>query len=446
MVGLFTYDSPHIPGRCLLQISPALRPIRVALLLLGLIACSSASAQAGSVCDADALQASGSIYRICMPTDSYNGILVVWAHGFQDAGTPVSIPNDQLCTNGFCLYDTINDLGFAFATNSYSKTGLAVRQGQADLIDLVDIFVTKKGKPAKVYLVGASEGGLITALNLEQRPDVFSAGVAACGPVGDFPFTINYFGNARATFQYFFPELIPGNPFVPDASLTAMWKTYYEDVVRPAVFDPVNRHRLDQWVAVARLPYDADNYLETVEVSVRDALRYSVVNINDAGATLGGMPFENRYTWYSGSDNDILLNIFAPRIGAAPAAIAEMQAHYNTTGVLTRPLMTLHTLRDQQVPYLHEQIYNLKTLFAGSLITRHLNFPVDRFGHCNFTLEDALFAFGVMLLYDGVLDVITGTASVMTEPELASFERRAQATGLPYKREGATLKFKLKRP
>ena len=38
---------------------------------------------------------------------------------------------------------------------------------------------------------------------------------------------------------------------------------------------------------VAHLPYDAGNYLETVEVSVHDVLRYSVVNLKDAAATLG---------------------------------------------------------------------------------------------------------------------------------------------------------------
>src|SRR5262249_50271921 len=147
---------------------------------------------------------------------------------------PVSIPEDQLCSNGFCLYNFANDLGFAFATNSYSKTGLAVRQGQADLVDLVNIFIARKGRPHKGYLVGASEGGLITALNVEQRPDVFSAGVAACGPIGHFPYQVNYFGDARATFEYFFPGLIPGDPFHPTPGLTATWwNVFYEQAVRP---------------------------------------------------------------------------------------------------------------------------------------------------------------------------------------------------------------------
>ncbi len=105
-----------------------------------------APAQAGSTCDPDGVQSSGSIYRICMPApDAYNGILVIWAHGFQDAGTPVQIPEDQLCIGDFCIPEVVNGLGFGFATNSYSKTGLAVVEGRADILDLVDIYTAQKG-------------------------------------------------------------------------------------------------------------------------------------------------------------------------------------------------------------------------------------------------------------------------------------------------------------
>jgi pimeloyl-ACP methyl ester carboxylesterase len=425
---------------------PSLR--RASLLgLLGLVLLSSSAGGAGGQtagCEPDGIQESGSIYRICMPATGYNGMLVVWAHGFQHAGTPVSIPEDQLCGGDFCLPEIANGLGFAFATNSYSKTGLAVLQGKADLLDLVKIFEAKHGKPQKVYLIGASEGGLITALSLEQHPDVYSAGVAACGPIGDFPAQINYLGDARATFEYFFPGLIPGDPFNPSPSLTANWESFYESTVKPAVFDPAKRHQLDQWVKVAQLPFDAANYLETVEVSVRDALHYSVVNLNDAAATIGGFPFDNSLRWYSGSDNDLLLNIFVRRIAASPAALAEMRAHYNTTGVLSRPLITLHTLRDQQVPYWHEQLYFVKTLFAGSFLSKHLNVPVDRFEHCNFTKEEAIFSFALMLLYDGIVGQVSGTATAFSGPELAAFERHAKAADVSTRRAGTKLTLGLK--
>ena len=95
------------------------------------------------------------------------------------------------------------------------------------------------------------------------------------------------------------------------------------------------------------------------------------------------------------------------------------------------------------MPYWHEQLYNLKTLASGSLFTRHLNMPVDRFEHCNFTENDALFSFAVMLFYDAVLQEVSGTGSLLDGQDLAAFERGARAIGLPTRRDGA-LTFKLR--
>ena len=405
-------------------------------------------ARAESVCDPDGVQSSGSIYRICMPpADQYNGILVIWAHGFQDAGTPVSIPEDQLCIGTFCIPEVINGLGFGFATNSYSKTGMAILQGKNDIIDLVSIYAAQKGQPQKVFLVGASEGGVITALALEQRPDIFAGGVAACGPVGNFPAQINYFGDARATFSVFFPGVIPGDPFNPDPAFVAIWSDYYEFIVKPIVMAPQNRARLDQWVRVARLPYDAGNYLFTVEQSVKDALRYSVVNLLDAVATIGGFPFGNATRIYTGSSNDTILNLLVPRRAVSPAALAVMNSPaYSTSGVLQRPLVTLHTLRDQQVPYWHEQLYALKTLASGAYLTRHLNIPIDRFEHCNFTADEVLASFAIMLFYDGLLAEVSGTSAFLTTAQVAAFEARTRAVGLLTRPAGTALAVTLKQP
>ena len=388
---------------------------------------------AASTCSPDGVQASGSIYRICMPDPAdYNGRVVLWAHGFQDANTPVEIPEDQLQLGDVSLPEVVNSLGYGFATNSYSKTGLAVRQGMADLIDLVDIYAQHQGTPEKVYVTGASEGGLISALLVERYPEIFDGGVAACGPVGNFRFQIGYLGDARALFEYFFPGLIPGDPFHPSPELADGWTEFYEQNVKPVVFAPANRHRLDQLVRVAGLPFNQGNYLETVEVSLRDVLRYAVVNSNDAGATLGGFPFDNTARWYMGSDDDVRLNRRVARASADPAAVREMQAHYNTTGVLRKPLITLHTLRDQQVPYLHEVLYDLKTIKSGAFLTRHLNIPVDRFEHCNFTAGEAVVAFLLMLAYAGDLTGIDGAGSVLQGKQLQAFEALARRHGLPY--------------
>ena len=172
-------------------------------------------------------------------------------------------------------------------------------------------------------------------------------------------------------------------------------------------------------------------------------LRYGVVNLNDGAETLGGFPFDNIGRVYSGSNNDALLNLVVQRVAADPVAVEAMNTSYRTTGVLERPLITLHTNRDQQVPYIHEKLYALKTLASGALITRHLPIKIDRFEHCNFTPDEVLASFAIMLFYDGQLAEISGVGSFLTRPQLAAFEARAKAAGLPYRREGARLAVKL---
>jgi hypothetical protein len=399
------------------------------------------------------IQGSGSIYLICEPVGvEPNGSLVIWAHGFQDAGTPVGIPENQLfLDDDISIPGLVTSLGFYFATNSYSKTGLAVVEGAADILDLVGIYKNVYGEPDNIFLVGASEGGIITALLVERtQEEIFKAGLALCGPVGDFPFQINYFGNARVTFQYFFPGLLPqftcSENQAPvedwcnlDEDPAENWDKCFDERIKPTLFNPHYRSKLDQWVAVARLPFDSNNYLESVEEAARDVLRFSVVNVADAVETLGGFPFENRGVWYRGSKNDFLLNIFVKRCRANPAAIDEMKMNYNTTGMLPVPLITMHTLKDQQIPYIHEIFYNLKTFFQRSYLTKHVNIPVDRFGHCNFTLEEALFSFSLMLLYSGDLDLLSGVGDILQGSQLETFSQMAEPYGMTYEAENDSL-------
>ncbi len=410
------------------------------LLAIGVTVAHVPVALASSNCEPDGLQASGSIYRICMPApEDYNGYLIVWAHGFQDATEPVSIPEDQLVVGDISIPGLINDLGFGFATNSYSKTGLAVRQGIDDLLDLVNIYAAEHGAPTKVFLTGASEGGLITALLVEGHPEVFAGGVAACGPVGDFAYQINYFGDARATFEYFFPGLIPGDPFNPSPELVAGWEEYYATVVEPQILAPENRDALDQWVRVAALPVDPARPLESIDQDASDVLRYTIVNLHDASETLGGFPFGNRYRYYRGSSDDVTLNREVLRVTADPVALEEMHAHYDTTGALDAPLITIHTRLDQQVPYFHEVLYTFKNLREGSFLTRRINIPIDRWGHCNFTKGEAMFALGLLLFRTGDLALLSGVGSVLGGQELATFEALARQYGVPYSVEGSSL-------
>jgi hypothetical protein len=225
---------------------------------------------------------------------------------------------------------------------------------------------------------------------------------------------------------------------------TENWSQCFDEKISPVLFDRSNRGKLDQWVRVAGIAYDPANYLDSVAESARDVLRYSMLNLEDAVATLDGFPFDNKRKWYSGSKKDLWLNLLVKRCSADADALLEMKTNYNTSGALQHPLITMHTLRDQQIPYIHEILYDWKTFFQGSLLTKHINIPVDRYGHCNFTLEEALLSFGLMLLYSGDLQLLAGVGTILQGTQLEAFEQMAVEYGLPYTQDGSRLKTLLK--
>ncbi len=372
-------------------------PLFLVALFCSLLA-SPAQATPESTCDPDGQLSSGAYYRICMPPPgTWNGDLVVYAHGYVAYNKPITIPEDQLqLPGGVSLPGLINGLGFAFATTSYRMNGLAIETGVADLVDVVGVFSMTHGVPTHTLVTGVSEGGLITALAIEQRSDVFAGGLATCGPIGDFKQQINYFGDFRVLFDYFFPGVIPGSPISIPQSLIDDWPHYYTATIQPIVFAPTSAISLNQLLQVSHAPY-ISGLITTVDTSILDALSYNVMATNDAVQKLSGQPFDNHDRVYAGSNNDTLLNQHVQRITADAAALQQIDLHYQTTGVLSVPLVTLHTVLDQQVPYWHEALYRGKVIRTDSLAVHQARIGSNPYGHCNFTSADALGAFGQMV-------------------------------------------------
>ena len=379
-------------------------------------------AQPSSTCLPDGVQSSGAKYRICMPNPSsaWNGQLVLFAHGYVVSTNPIAIPEDQLkLPDGTSLPGLINSLGYAFAVSSFRTNGLAVLPAVDDLRDLVDVFHRVVGPTSRVYLTGASEGGLITTLSMERFPEVYNAGLAACGPIGDFPGQINYLGDFRVLFDHYFPGVIPGSPVVIPPDVIANWTTVYSPKVTAAV--TANPQAAQQVLRVDWAP-GGDNPTDT-QTTFQDVLWYNVFTTNDAVQKLGGNPYDNHARWYFGSQNDIDLNFKVERITASPTALANMQA-YQTTGKLRRPLVTLHTTGDQIVPYWHELGYGLKVLVSGS-IGRLTSIPVFRYGHCNFQASDVLLAFVLMVLNDLGQPMSASVTNVLPAGQQLDFRARA---------------------
>jgi len=337
---------------------------------------------------------------ICILVPSpWNGDLVIFAHGYVDPRQPVGIPYDQLILpDGTSIPGIVTGLHFAFATTSYSKNGLAVKEGVTDILALVQFFKDNVGPVGHVYLIGASEGGLVTTLAVERNPTVFSGGVATCGPIGDFSQQINYWGDFRVLFDYFFPGLLPPTPVtIPDAVYYG-WETTYAPLVGGAILDPANLAKTAQLLKVSHAPIDSAKPADTTLQTVLGILGYNVLATNEGKVELGGQPFNNKnpFRFYFGSKNDFLLNLSVARFSADPAALAEIRANYQTSGILRVPLVTLHDTGDPIVPFWHEGLYLLKVLRTGSL-RNYVGIPVSRYGHCQFTATEAMVAFYVMV-------------------------------------------------
>ncbi len=339
----------------------------------------------GLVC-VEGVQNSGALFKLCMP-ENWNGDLFVWAHGYESPLKPISLPEDAE------LVSLVTGMGYAYATTSYSKTGLAIKQGLQDVVDVVHLFQEHFAEPVDVFLVGGSEGGAVTTLAVEQHPEVFSGGLALCGPVGDFARQINYFGDFRVVFDYFFPGVLPGSAV--DIPLEVMFN--FESKYIPRILNAIHAEpdKTLQLLRVTRAPYDPTDP-STIDETVVSVLWFNVFSTNDGRQTLGGQPFDNMNRRYRGSEDDRALNAGVQRFAADPAALAEIERYYQTSGNLQRHIVSIHTIGDPVVPYWHQPMYRKKVQQAGKSHFYDAA-PILRYGHCTFEPEEVLAAFAVLV-------------------------------------------------
>jgi pimeloyl-ACP methyl ester carboxylesterase len=329
---------------------------------------------------------SGALSLICVPAVGWNGDLVVFAHAYVPAAAPLNFYN--LTVGGVYLPVLVQSFGFAFATTSYRQNGLAILEGVDDIQELITEF-TKTRTASRTFITGASEGGLVATLLAERAPHLFTRGLAACGPIGSFRGQINYVGDFRVLFDYFFPEVLPGSAVDIPPVLLANWFTVYLPAVQHALLaNPGRAIELMRTAHAAHNPADFSTVLQTAS----NVLWYSVFGGVDQIAKLGGNPYSNRARLYFGSSNDLRLNLRVERFSAAPGAIAAMR-DYETSGELGIPLVTIHTTQDEVVPFWHELLYGGKVFLSGQ--SGLVPLPIARYGHCNLTAQEIVGAFAL---------------------------------------------------
>ena len=339
----------------------------------------------------DGALASGGLSRICVPANGWNGDLIVYAHGYVAFNEPLDFANLTL-PDGTYLPDLVQSLGYAFATTSYRRNGLAILEGVDDVRELVAKFADDVVPPRKTYITGPSEGGAVSALSAERSADIFDAGLSLCGPIGNFRKQIDYWGDFRVLYDVFFPGVLPGDALHVPPELIAGWETVYQPLVLAKLAaDPVGTAQL---LRTSRAPIDPAD-LTTAGATTAGVLWYNVFATEDGKQQFGGNPFDNTTRVYRGSLDDLALNAAVDRFAADPAALAKLK-QYETTGNPAIPLVTMHTVGDPIVPYWHQTQYRAKARSNGN--TGVTSILIRRYGHCAFTTTEVLAGFGLMVL------------------------------------------------
>src|ERR1700687_1070468 len=160
-------------------------------------------------------------YLIAVP-EAYNGRLVLWNHGYS-LSPPA--PLTQATDLGYPV--VLLAEGFAVAASSYGPDGLdlggwAVADASIDPDNLRLRFIDMFGRPSATYVVGASEGGIITAEIAEQFGVAkdgslnYDGSLPMCGPLAGG--RRNYYGAfaLRVVYQYYCQNLPrPDEPQYP---------------------------------------------------------------------------------------------------------------------------------------------------------------------------------------------------------------------------------------
>jgi pimeloyl-ACP methyl ester carboxylesterase len=356
--------------------------------------------QEGSLPSHDPKNPADQLIVICIPLN-WNGRLIIYAHGFVLPQLSLALPVDELTLNGTFVPEELLLRGFAFVTSSFRKNGVAIEQGAKDLNKLLQHFksMVPPGSLDKVYIVGASEGGLIALRLLERFPGKYDAGLALCAPLAGSPAQIRYIYDFRVVFDYFFPDVFTfGAVDVPEDAFL-LWQTPdpndsdYVKLITDALTN--NPPATDQLFSVTKAPVDPADPTSAITTALI-LLRNNIFGFNDLFATGGGIPFDNRSTTYTGSFNDLALNAGVERIKADGRARAYARRFYEPTGILRRPLVTLHNTLDPVVPFAHEEIY--EELVAQKHKSAFLiPMEVEGYGHCDFTAQEVFAAFTVMV-------------------------------------------------
>ncbi|MBI4557762.1 MAG: alpha/beta fold hydrolase [Candidatus Hydrogenedentes bacterium] len=261
--------------------------------------------------------------------------------------------------------------GFAVAQSGFSEPCWPLDEGIHETEALRRYFVQKYGVPKEVYVTGHSSGGLLAMALVETFPDVYDGGLSLGGINAPMAWILERREfDSLVVFDYYFPGVLPPLDKIPveyNLSADRIHKLLKEHPEHAETLRRFSGLRTNEDLAKAFSFYPA-----------------SLANIQRRAH---GNPCDNRNTIYSGTSDDNAVNDRVKRYAANPTAVEYLRRCYTPTGVLKKPLLSMHCTYDLYVPGWVMNAYSTIHRQAGGpdfFVQQY----VKRDGHCVFTVEE----------------------------------------------------------
>lgn len=350
-------------------------------------------------------------YIIQVPT-SWNGVLVMYAHGYRGEGEELTVTPPRIARN-------LIEAGYAWAASSYSANYYDVRAGVEDTNALAKAFTEltgdAHGKPNKYYIIGHSMGGHIAGAAIEDETLAtannkveYAAALPMCGVMGDTEL-FDYFAawNRAAQKLAGFDEPPSSadeyqNEVRPKV-IETLWEDYQADLVWAGTPTDVGRKLLGMWANLTGGPRPIFEQAAVLKQWNELILNYGVPEGTIAGILNRNVVDTTHivYRWQSlpgaaltaaeQQFNDAIFR-HKPDAGANDKRDDGLRWIPQVQGRFSVPVVTLHTLGDLFVPFSMQQIYTRRAAENGNdewLVQRAIRSP----GHCDFSTAEEWRAF-----------------------------------------------------
>jgi pimeloyl-ACP methyl ester carboxylesterase len=311
-------------------------------------------------------------YKIYIPGD-WNGGLVIYAHGYEEIGEEVEGYSREVDD----FMEIFTSHGFAYAESAYKRQGLIIKDGIEDSEALRSYFELKYGKPDICIITGHSMGGIISLAMIEKYPAEYDGALPLCGWLSPVYSLIKNGLDMLASYDYLFGkndgEIVTGADYIDAESIQEN---------------------------LSRKPDLAGLFANRFHVrmdDIADVIAFNQLVLKECTTWLGGLPAGNIQTIYEGFGKyDGALNREILRYAADPGAKEYYINYYTPTGILSDPVLALHTVYDELSPVSNYQYYEQLTE-----IKRTADYYVQQYvvsdGHCEFTTGEVADAFDQLL-------------------------------------------------